>query len=64
MVDVTAAHLRVPDLSSLTDVAITYMHHYLSLLVKHTLSMREVWDSIPGPVKLGQCRHVTASPPL
>ena len=29
----------------------------ISSVLKHTLSVREVWGSIPGPVKSAQCRH-------
>ena len=35
----------------------------VSSVVKHTLSMREVWGSIPWPVKSAQCRqrHATVA---
>ena len=29
----------------------------VSSVAKHTLSVREVWGSIPGPVKSSQCRQ-------
>ena len=32
-----------------------------SVVVKHTLSMREVWGSIPGPDKSAQCRQRLAT---
>ena len=33
----------------------------VSSVVKRTLSVREVWGSIPGPVKSAQCRQRLAT---
>ena len=36
-------------------------NQYVSSVAKRTLSVREVWGSIPGPVKSAQCRQRLAT---
>ena len=38
-------------------LCIFHKNRPVSPVVKHTLSVREVWSSITGPVKSAQCRH-------
>ena len=39
----------------------TYSEPAVSSVAKRTLSVREVWGSIPGPVKSAQCRQRLAT---